>query len=79
MTFIINIPRPITIQAMNLLANVDYNVATRVSEKVAEIVKWGYLHDLPLVSQYAIDGLQLLDNFGSLLISIVVWIVYHTN
>ena len=42
MTFLVNIPRPITI-SMNKLAEVDYNVATRVSEVVAETVKWGYL------------------------------------
>ena len=77
MTFL-NIPRPLTIIAMNKLAEVDYNVATRVSESVAETVKWAYVHDQPWVAQYAIDGLQTLDSFGSLLITIVVWIVHHT-
>lgn len=77
MTFI-NIPRPLTIIAMNKLAEVDYNVATRVSETVAETVKWAYIHDQPWIAQYAIDGLQTLDSFGSLLIAIVVWIVHHT-
>ncbi len=77
MTFI-NIPRPLTIIAMNKLAEVDYNVATRVSETVAETVKWAYIHDQPWIAQYAIDGLQTLDSFGSLLITIVVWIVHHT-
>ena len=47
MTFLINIPRPITIFAMNKLAEVDYNVATKVSEGVAETVKWAYIHDQP--------------------------------
>ena len=78
MTFLVNIPRPLTIIAMNKLAEVDYNVATRVSEYVAETVKWSYIHDQPWIAQYAIEGLQTLDNFGSLLISIVVWIVHHT-
>ena len=78
MTFLINIPRPITILAMNKLAEVDYNVATRVSELVAETVKWGYIHDQPWIAQYAIEGLQMLDNFGSILISLVVYIVHHT-
>ena len=77
MTFI-NIPRPLTIMAMNNLANVDYNVATKVSDYTAEIVKWAYIHNQPWIAQYAIEGLQTLDNFGSLLISIVVWIVHHT-
>lgn len=79
MTFLVNIPRPLTILAMNKLAEVDYNVATRVSESVAETVKWSYIHDQPWIAQHAIEGLQMLDNFGSLLIAIVVWIVHHTN
>jgi hypothetical protein len=77
MTFL-NIPRPVTIIAMNKLAEVDYNVATRVSESVAETVKWAYIHDQPWIAQYAVEGLQTLDSFGSLLIAIVVWIVHHT-
>ena len=79
MTFIVNIPRSITIMAMNQLAEVDYNVATRVSEKVAEIVKWSYINDFPWIADYAIQGLQSLDNFGSFLIGLVVWIVHNTN
>jgi|TARA_X000000368_G_C22984186_1_gene691347 hypothetical protein len=78
MTFIVNVPRPLTIFAMNKLAEVDYNVATRVSDIVAETVKWAYVHDQPWIAYYAIDGLQMLDNFGSMLIAIVVWIVQHT-
>ena len=78
MTFLINIPRPLTIIAMNKLAEVDYNVATRVSEGVAETVKWAYNHDQIWIAQYAINGLQMLDNFGSILIAIVVYIVHHT-
>jgi len=78
MTFIVNVPRPLTIFAMNKLAEVDYNVATRVSDIVAETVKWGYIHDQQWIAYYAIDGLQMLDNFGSMLIAIVVWIVQHT-
>ena len=73
------VPRYITIYAMNRLAEVDYNVATRVSESVAETVKWGYQHNLPIVSEYAVNGLQMLDNFGSFLISIIVWLAYHTS
>ena len=77
--FLINIPRPITIMAMNKLAEVDYNVATRVSEVVAEAVKWGYAHDQTWISHYAVEGLQMLDNFGSLLIALVLWIVANTK
>ena len=78
MTFLINIPRPVTLCAMNKLAEVDYNVATKVSESVAETVKWAYIHDQPWIAQYAIEGLQMLDNLGSMLIAIVVYIVHHT-
>lgn len=79
MTFLVNIPRPITILAMNKLAEVDYNVATRVSEVVAETVKWGYVNEQPWICNYAVEGLQILDDLGSMLISIVVWIVMHTK
>ena len=78
MTFLINIPRPLTIIAMNKLAEVDYNVATKVSEGVAETVKWAYINDQPWIAQGSIEILQMLDNIGSMLIAIVVWIVHHT-
>ena len=71
-------PRSVAILAVQKLAEVDYNVATRVSESVAETVQWAYIHNVPWVAKYAVDGLQMLDNFGSFLISIVIWIVYHT-
>jgi|TARA_B100000886_G_C20138770_1_gene373076 hypothetical protein len=79
MTFLFNIPRPLTIIAMNKLAQVDYNVATKVSEDVAETVKWAYNHDQAWLANYAIDILQYFDNLGSILISIVVWIVHNTK
>jgi len=79
MTFLVNIPRPFTIEAMNKLAEVDYNVATKVSESVAETVKWAYVHDQPWIAHYAVEGLQMLDSFGSILIAIVVYIVNHTS
>jgi hypothetical protein len=72
------IPRALTIIAMNNLARVDYNIATKVSEFTANTVKWAYLHDQPYIAQYAIDGLEKLDNFGSLLIALVAWIVHNT-
>tara|TARA_B110000305_G_C19426517_1_gene633881 strand:+ start:1664 stop:1852 length:189 start_codon:yes stop_codon:yes gene_type:complete len=62
MTFIVNIPRPITIIAMNKLAEADYNVAIRVSEIVAETVKWGYTNDQLWICNYPVEGLQTLDN-----------------
>ena len=79
MTFIINIPRPITIFAANKLADVDYNIANPVTDVVAEIVKWGYNHEQTWICNYAVEALQLLDNIGTLFIMIVVWIVAHTK
>ena len=75
----INIPRPITIFAMQQLSNVDYNIATKVSEDVATTVTWSYNHNLPILADFSINLLQTFDNFGSLLISIVVWIVHNTK
>ena len=77
--FLISIPRPITIMAMNQLAQIDYDVATKVSHDVAKIVTWSYNHDYPAIAKLAIEGLQFFDNFGSLLICLVVWIVNHTQ
>tara|TARA_B100001093_G_scaffold520247_1_gene613930 strand:- start:5154 stop:5399 length:246 start_codon:yes stop_codon:yes gene_type:complete len=81
MTFITNniIPRPLTILAAHQLANIDYNVATKVSEDVSNVIEWSYQHDMPQLANYAMHTLQYLDNFGSFLISIVAWIVYHTK
>ena len=76
--FLVNIPRPVTIFAMQQLAKVDHNVATRVSEAVADTVTWSYNHNYPIVAEYAISGLQTLDSWGSFLIAIVAWIVNHT-
>lgn len=78
MTYII-IPRPVTIFAMNKLAQVDYNVATRVSEDVSNVIEWSYNHDLPWLANYAMHSLQYLDQFGSFLIAIVAWIIYNTK
>ena len=75
----INVPRPIAIYAMNQLSNADYNVATKISEGVAEVVKWSYIHDVPIIAKYSINLLDNLDKFGSGLISIVVWIINHTS
>ena len=74
----LNIPRPVAIFAAQQLAKVDYNVATRISGEVSTIIDWSYNHNLPWLANYSMHTLQNLDNFGSLLISIVAWIVYHT-
>ena len=64
--------------AVDRLADVDYNVANRVTEDVAKVVHFAYEHDMPKVASTAVHLLQIFDNLGSLLISFVVWIVAHT-
>ena len=63
--------RPIAIFAVQKLALIDYDIATKVSHDVAEISTWAYNHDLPIVAKYAVSSLQQLDYIGSLLISVV--------
>ena len=75
---IVHFPRSVAIFAVKNLALVDYDVATKVSDAVAEVSIWGYDHNLPFIPNYAIDGLQKLDEFGSLLITLVVFIINHT-
>ena len=75
---IIQFSRPFAIFAVQKLALIDYDVATKVSDAVAEVSVWGYQHDMPYIAQYAIDGLQKLDEFGSLLIALVAFIINHT-
>ena len=74
----IHFSKPFAIFAVQKLALIDYDVATRVSHAVAEVSTWGYEHNLPIVAKYSIDGLQKLDYFGSFLISIVAWIINNT-
>ena len=76
---LVSIPRSITIIAMNQLAKVDYDVATKVSHDVATLVNWSYQHNYPEIAKFAIKSLQFFDNLGSLLIVLVVWIVNHTQ
>lgn len=75
----IHFPRSVAIYSVQKLALVDYTIANRVSDDVATIVTWAYNHDLPQVSNLAIKILQNFDNFGSILISLVVWIISNTK
>lgn len=70
--------RPVAEFAVQQLSNVDYNVANRVTEGVAEVVRYSYAHDLPWLAQTSVMLLQTFDDFGSTLIALVVWIVQHT-
>lgn len=73
------ISRAISTFAVKQLATVDYAIANRVTEDVAEIVNWAYVHDAPWIATYAVTMLQTFDDIGSLLISFVVWLVVHTQ
>lgn len=78
MTFI-TIPRPLAIVAAHQLAKIDYNVATKISDDVSNVIEWSYNHDLPWLAISSMHLLQNLDSFGSYIIAIVAWIIYHTN
>lgn len=72
------VPPSVAEAAVHQLATVDYSVATRVSDAVATVVSWAYAHDAPQLAQCAVSALQMMDDAGSLLISIVVWLVMHS-
>ena len=72
------LPREVGVLAAEQLSNIDYSVATRVSEEVATIVKWSYDNDMWWISPIAVQALEYFDNLGSILINIVVWIILHT-
>ncbi len=74
----IQFSRPVAMFAVQKLALIDYDVATKVSDLVADVSVWGYQHNMPYIAEYAIDGLQKLDQFGSLLIAVVAYIINHT-
>lgn len=73
-----HLPRAVTIFATEQLANVDYNIANRVTEDVSVIVQWAYAHDTPWLATAAIETLCTFDNAGSMLIALVVWMAHHT-
>lgn len=64
--------------AVDRLADVDYNVANVVAEDVARVVRFAYEHDVPQLATVAMHALKVLDEFGGMLISLVVWLVMHT-
>ena len=72
------VPPSLAEAAVHQLATVDYSVATRVSDAVATVVSWAYAHDAPLLARGAVYALQTMDDVGSFLISVVVWIVMHS-
>jgi hypothetical protein len=72
------IPPKAAIFAVDRLAEVDYEVANRVTHLVANVVRWSYEHDMPIFAVQAVQGLQFFDDIGSSLITAVIWIVMHS-
>lgn len=72
---ILHLPPVLAVQATRLLAQADFTVANRVSEDVATLVQWSFAHDQPWLAVWSIGALQRLDEFGSVLITLVAWIV----
>ena len=71
--------RELAVVAAQRLAEVDYSVATRVSEDVAAVIQFAYAHDAWWLSSLAIQLLQTFDTLGSYLIAAVVFIVTHAK
>ena len=69
------LPPALAVIAVKQLARADYTIANRVSEDVARVVEWSYAHSQYWIPPLAMHTLQALDDFGSSLIALVVWIV----
>ena len=74
-----HIPIPLAITAVNQLSKVDYNIATRLSHLAAVVVPWGLEHQVYWISDGAMWMLEHLDDFGSMLIALVAWLVTHSH
>ena len=72
------IPRQVAKFAVSQLAYVDYSIANRVTEVVSDVVDFAYDKDIPWLAKYSTELLQVFDDFGSILIAFVIWIVHHT-
>lgn len=71
--------RPLTMFATQQLATVDYTIANRVTDDVAQIVSWAYANDQPSLAALAVHLLQQFDSIGGVLIAAVVWLAAHTS
>ena len=76
---LLNIPRVIAVHAVQNLALVDYSVATKTSEIAAQIVQWADVHDQWWLATMTLNILSDLDEVGSILIKICVWLVMNAN
>ena len=68
-------PPAFAIEATRLLARADFTIANKVSEDVATLVEWSFDHHQPWLAVWGIGALQRLDELGSVLITLVAWIV----
>ena len=73
------VSKKVAVYAVKALSQVDYTVATRVSEDVSNIVNWAYDNNQWWIADTSIKLLQSFDDFGSLLISFVVWLVLNSK
>ena len=73
------VPHAVVWWAVDRLATVDYTVANRVTEDVAQAVHFVYDHHLPpQIVPTLVHSLQQFDDLGSILILIVVWLSEHS-
>lgn len=72
------IPYAVSLAGVRALARVDYAVANRVTDGVADVASWAYHHHLPFVAEAAVRALQTFDELGGLLIAMVVWLTAHS-
>ena len=75
----LSLTRPIAIYVAHGLSDVDYSVATQVTHQTARVVTFAYEHDAPWLAHRAIEALETLDGFGSLLVALASWIIHHIN
>lgn len=73
------VPIGVAKTAVQQLAQVDYDVATRVSHAAAQIVPWALDHDQFWLANATMQTLQGFDDLGSALIACVVWLVVHVR
>ena len=73
------VPYTIALAGVRALARVDYAVANKVTDGVADVAAWAYAHDAPVMAETAVRVLQTFDQLGGILIAIVVWLAHHAH
>ena len=67
----------VAIWGIHALAKVDYSVATKISNDVAIVSTWAFNNKQYWLIEASVHTLQTLDTLGSLLITLVVWLVQN--